>query len=131
MNTVGMLNLHANTIAKWLLRIGLAFVFIYASVEIYIHPDNFLKYIPKFMLDVLPIDLFLSSFGVLEVALAVWLLTGWKGEYPSFLSLLLIVGIVVFNMQHFQILFRNVAIGFGALALTVLERANNTKSRAR
>jgi hypothetical protein len=110
-----------NEVAKWLLRIGLAFVFIYASVEIYINPSNFIKYIPSDILNILPLHLFLHSFGVIEVALALWLLSGWKGAYPSIISVAMIIGIVVFNMEHFQVLFRNVAIGFGGLALLVLE----------
>ena len=108
-------------IAKWFLRIGLAFVFVYATFEIYIHPDNFLKYVPQFVLSTMPLDLFLSLFGVIEIVLALWLLSGWRAEYPSFLSVLMMVGIIAFNMDYFQILFRNVAIGFGGLALVMLE----------
>lgn len=110
-----------NNIAKWLLRIGLAFVFVYATVEIHINPQNFLKYVPGCVLDIVPLDLFLPAFAVIELALALWILTGWKGQYSSFLSVLMIAGIVACNMEHFQVLFRNVAIGFGGLALTALE----------
>jgi hypothetical protein len=118
-----------NEVAKWLLRIGLAFVFIYASVEIYLNPHNFIKYIPSSILNMFPLHLFLHSFGVIEVGLAFWLLSGWKGVYPSLISVAMIVGIVIFNMEHFQVLFRNVAIGFGGLALLVLEmkKAKPTK----
>jgi hypothetical protein len=116
----GIIN-NPNEVAKWFLRFGLAFVFFYASVEIYLHPQNFIKYVPTCMLNALPLDLFLNSFGVIEVALTFWLLSGWKGEYSSIISVVMIIGIVVCNMEHFQVLFRNVAIGFGGLALLVLE----------
>ncbi len=122
-----MFNIRKRDLAKWLLRVGLAFVFMYATVEIYIHPDNFLKYVPKFVLLFVPLDLFLHSFAVVEVALAVWLVSGWKGEYPALLSALMMVGIVVFNIEYFHILFRNVAIGFAGLALVVLELTNIKK----
>ena len=118
-----------NETAKWLLRVGLAFVFIYASAEIYLNPANFIKYVPSFILNSVPLDLFLNLFGVIEVALAAWLLSGWKGAYPSIISVAMIVGIVVFNIEHFQVLFRNVAIGFGGLALLVLEIKKNKLSR--
>jgi hypothetical protein len=121
--------MNQNQLAKWFLRIGMAFVLVYASVEIYVNPENFLKYVPKFMTNMVPLDLFLNSFGVIEVLLAVWLLSGWKGQYPSLLSALMMAGIVVFNMEYFQILFRNVAIGFGGLALIALELANEKKER--
>lgn len=108
-------------LAVWFLRVGLAFVFAYASYEICVNPANFLKYTPSFILNVVPENIFLYTFGVAELVLAVWLLTGWKAEYPSIISVMLMVGIIVFNPEYFQILFRNVAIGFGALALLMLE----------
>jgi len=119
--------MNSERLAKYFLRIGLAFVFIYASVEIYLSPDNFLKYVPNQLLDMIPLDTFLIVFGIAEIALAVWLISGWKGHYPSFLSFLMMAGIVAFNMEYFQVLFRNVAIGFGSLALVVLE-LNHQKS---
>lgn len=108
-------------IAIWFLRVGLAFVFAYASYEICINPANFLKYTPSFIFNFIPENLFLYSFGVAEIALAAWLLTGWKPEYASVISVMLMVGIIAFNPEYFQILFRNVAIGFGGLALLMLE----------
>ena len=115
--------MNSTRLAKWFLRVGLAFVFVYASMEVYIHPDNFLKYVPKLVISTIPINVFLPIFGISEIVLAIWLLSGWKGQYPSLLSVLMIIGIVVFNIEHFQVLFRNVAIGFGGLALVVLEMA--------
>ena len=119
-----------NELAKWFLRIGLAFVFLYATFEIYVHPSNFLKYVPEVMLGIMPVDIFLSAFAVAEVGLAVWLLSGWKGEYPSLLAVLMMVGIVAFNMEYFNVLFRNVAIGFGGLALVVLELRKDKEVRS-
>lgn len=118
-----------NNLAKWLLRVGLAFVFVYATVEIHVNPQNFLKYVPVCVLNIVPLDLFLPAFAVIELALAFWLLSGWKGQYPSLLSVLMIAGIVIFNMEHFQVLFRNVAIGFGGLALVVLEMTKDKVER--
>ena len=111
------------------MRVGLAFVFVYATVEIYLAPDNFIKYVPDFVLEMVPLNLFLPVFGVVEIVLAVWLLSGWKGYYPSFLSFLMMAGIVAFNIEYFQILFRNVAIGFGSLALVALELSSNESSQ--
>lgn len=34
---------------------------------------------------------------------------------------MLMIGIIAFNPEHFQVLFRNVAIAFGGLALLMLE----------
>lgn len=110
-----------SSIAKWCLRFGLAFVFVYASIEIFLSPERFLKYVPYFIIQLVPSDLFLPAFGVSEILLAMWLLSGWKVHFPSMLAALMMAAIVVFNMDYFQILFRNVAIGFGAIALVLLE----------
>jgi hypothetical protein len=115
-------------LAAWFLRIGFAFVFTYASIEMYVNPLNFLKYTPGFILDVFPINAFLYSFGVAELLLAVWLLTKWKSEYSSIISVMLMIGIIVFNPEHFQVLFRNVAIAFGGLALLMLETKHEITS---
>ncbi|HXF28662.1 MAG TPA: hypothetical protein VN457_02330 [Chlamydiales bacterium] len=114
-------------LAKWLLRFGLAFVFMYATVEIHVNPDNFVKYIPNFVFNIVPLEIFLLVFGVAEVVLALWLLSGWKGQIPSVLAVLMIAGITLFNMDYFQILFRNVAIVFGGMALVVLELVKDKK----
>jgi uncharacterized membrane protein YphA (DoxX/SURF4 family) len=115
--------INSNNVATYLLRVGLSFVLLYASVEVYIHPANFLKYVPKFIFDIIPQQLFLDVFAVAEIILSVWLLSGWKGKYPALISVLLMVGIIAFNTEYFQILFRNVAIAFGGLALVALEQA--------
>jgi uncharacterized membrane protein YphA (DoxX/SURF4 family) len=114
-----------NKLAVYFLRFGLAFVLVYAAVEIYLHPDNFLKYVPKMILNLVPLKLFLDVFGVIEVVLAAWLLIGWKGHIPSLLTVLMMAGIVVCNPEYFQVLFRNVAIGFGGLALILLEKTED------
>jgi uncharacterized membrane protein YphA (DoxX/SURF4 family) len=108
-------------LAAWFLRVGLAFVFAYASIEMCINPQNFLKYTPTFIFNIFPETAFLYSFGLAEFLLAIWLLTKWKSEYSSILSVMLMIGIIAFNPEHFQVLFRNVAIAFGGLALLMLE----------
>ncbi len=118
-------------LAKFFLRVGIAFVFLYASVEIYMHPDNFLKYVPKFVLSLFPLQQFLDFFGVAEVVLAAWIMSGWKGQYSALLSVLVIVGITCMNTEYFYILFRNVAIAFGGLALIVLESNLQKASRTK
>ncbi len=108
-------------IAKWLLRIGLAFVFIYAAVEIHFHPENFLKYVPLFVSHAVPVNTFLPVFGIGEIILSLWVLSGWHGRVASMICFLILVAIIVPNMAYFSVLFRNVAVALGALALFVLE----------
>ena len=107
--------------AKWLIRIGLAFVYGYAAVEMFVDPINFLRYVPPFMQEIMPIDLFLFAFGSFEIFFTLWLLSGIKTKYAGILSAFLMLSIILPNIQYFAVLFRNVAIGFASIALFVLE----------
>jgi hypothetical protein len=116
-------------LAKYLIRFGLAFVFGYAAFEMYFRPENFIRYVPTFISNHEHIELFLKGFGIKEILLSVWLLTGWKGHYAALVSLFLIVGITGSNLEYFPVLFRNVAIGFAALALFLLESARQSDDK--
>ena len=107
--------------ASWFLRLGLAFVFAYAAIEVYLNPDAFLKYVPDFVQNILPANFFLPIFGGFEVFLVLWLLSPWLVRYAALVAFAMMIGIVFSNFEYFSVLFRNVAIGFAALALAVLE----------
>lgn len=113
-------------IAKNLLRLGFAFVLLYATVEIYMNPENFLKYVPGFVTQIIPVNLFLFLFAIFELVLMGWLLSGWQTKYSALLFFLLMVGIIVTNLQYFNVLFRNVAIAFSALALAALDQEGSS-----
>ena len=100
-----------------LIRVGLAFVLIFASVEIFINPLSLIDYTPAFIFTFVPQNLFMYSFAAFETALALWLLSEKKLLIPSLITALMLFMIVVFNLDRFSILFRNVAIMFSALAL--------------
>lgn len=103
------------------LRFGLAFAFVFASVGIYLDPESFLHYIPDTVQNEHFLNYFLLIFAVMEILMSVWLLSGWQVRYAAFLSFVIMISIVVFNLDYLFILFRNIAISFAALALTVLE----------
>ena len=111
-------------LARLSLRIGLATVFAYASFEAFTSPNVFLQYIPDFVTGLIDPDFFLPVFGFSEIILALWLLSGWHTRYAAIVSFFLMVAIVGFNPEHFNILFRNIAIGFAALSLALLEEVN-------
>jgi uncharacterized membrane protein YphA (DoxX/SURF4 family) len=111
-------------LARLLLRIGLAVVFSYAALEAFTNPAAFLKYIPDFIVGFINTDIFLPIFGAAEVFLTIWLLTGYRIRYAAIMAFFLMAAIVGFNPEYFNILFRNIAIGFAALALALLEEAD-------
>ncbi len=101
------------------LRIGLAFAFLYPPLSALSDPYSWIGYFPTFMQGIVPDMALLHAFGVVEVVIALWLLSGWRVFWPACLALLMLLGIVVFNLRDFQILFRDVAIACMALALAV------------
>ena len=108
-------------IARWLLRIGLAFVYSYAAIEIKFNPGNFLKYTPGIIETIMPIHWFLVAFSLFEILLSIWLISGKHTKYPALISFLLMAGIIIPNMTYFAVLFRNVAIALASLALFFLD----------
>src|SRR3989338_1325789 len=107
--------------ARWFLRLGLPLGFGYSAVGGYLNPDAFLKYVPDFVQNILPAIFFLPIFGGFEVFLVLWLLSPWLVRYAALVAFAMMIGIVFSNFEYFSVLFRNVAIGFAALALAVLE----------
>ena len=113
-------------IASRLIRFGLAFVYGYASIEMFVDPNTFLRYVPPFIQQILPLDIFLIIYSILEILFTIWLLSGKRMEYAGILSSFLMLAIIIPNLSYFSILFRNVAIGFASLALTILDYKRNT-----
>lgn len=102
-----------------LLRSGLAFVFLYAAVFV---SGTSLgdKYVPSFVTQIMPIRTFLIIFGIFEVILSLWILSGKLKMYSGILVAVLLTVITLFNVSLFSILFRNIAIIAAALAFAFL-----------
>ena len=65
-------------------------------------------------------DIFLFGFGLFESLLAVWLILGIKAEYPALITVVLMIAIIACNLEHFHVLFRNVAIATSGIALYLI-----------
>lgn len=102
-----------------LLKIGLAFVFIYAALAALINPINWIGYFPPFLKDLVPSSILLPLFSFFEIVLAVWVLSGKKLFYSALISCFSLLGIIVFNLNQMDIVFRDVSILFTAAALAV------------
>lgn len=108
------------TIARLLLRLGLALVFLYASIGSFLFPNNWIGFLPTFLKEIFPPDLLLKGFGVYELMLGLWLLWGWKVFYSSALAALTTLGIIAFNLNVLDITFRDFAILLSSAALATL-----------
>lgn len=103
-----------------ILQFGLAFVFIYAAIQIMLNPQSFVGYVPEFILEIIPMQLFMYSFATFEILLGLWLISGKKLLYSALTAAGVMLLINAFNLDLFIVLFRNIAILCGALALAAM-----------
>ena len=124
------------TPSEALLRVGLAFAFLYPAIDAFFDPMSWLGYFPQaivntFHLISIPLKLsdkvLLHGFGLIEVALALWVLLGRKVRVPAFIMALLLFTIVLtnLNVSNFSVVFRDVSIACMALALGMSRRASS------
>ena len=107
-------------LVSFLLRIGLAFAFVYAAISSLVSPQNWVGFIPNFIANIFPTSILLVLFSIYEFALGAWLLSNKKIFYASIVSSVTILLIVIFNLAVLDVVFRDVAILLMAVALAVL-----------
>ena len=119
-----MNKMNKEKIVSGLLAWGIAFTLTYASIAGFMNPGAWVGFIPDFISKIVGAELFLKINGVVEIVLALWLISGKKVFYPAVISGLMMLGILIFNFGAMDILFRDVAIVFMASALAVIEFGN-------
>ncbi len=108
--------------AQLLLRLGVAFAFLYPPINAFIDPYAWVGYFPSFVRDLGPEMVLLHIFGAIEIVIGLWILSGKRLFYPSLVASGMLALIVILNLGDFQVLFRDVPIALAALALAVLNR---------
>ena len=106
--------------AKLLLRIGLAFVFLYAAVSSLISPKDWIWYIPDWFPAIMPRETMLLLHGIFELVLGIWLLSDWKGFFAALIAALDLAMITLMNFQIMSVVFRDIGLFFAAAALAYL-----------
>ena len=109
-----------NALAYLVLRVGVAFAFLYAAIDAFIDPFSWIDFFPHFMRGYVPDLTLLHAFAVVEILIALWILSGKKIFIPATLATLLLVSIVLFNFSELQLLFRDLSIAAAALALAIV-----------
>ncbi len=106
--------------AHLILRTGAAFAFLYPPVAAVFDPASWLGYFPH-VVRALPIDplVLLHGFGVIEVVLALWILSGWNIRVPAVIATCMLLSIVAFNTTQMDVLFRDVSLATLTLALAL------------
>lgn len=105
-------------------RLGIGFALIYAAVSSLLNPTAWAGFFPDFLINLFSQKI-LIVFSIYELALGVWLFSNWKTFYAAILSALTMAGIVIFNFGAMDIVFRDVAIFFSAVALSIMTRKSN------
>lgn len=103
-----------------LLRIGLALIFVYAAVAAWLAPNDWIGFLPTVVADSSSGALALQLWGGIEIGVALWLLSGKKAVWSGLVSAFLLLGVIVQNITLFEIVFRDIAILFMALALSAM-----------
>jgi len=107
-------------LVSFFLRTGIGIVFLYAAIASTLNPTSWQGFIPYFITNILPASLFLKFFSLYQLILFLWLISGKKIAYVGVLSTITLIGIIIFNINQLEIVFRDVAIIFATIALTIL-----------
>jgi len=106
--------------ASLFLRIGLAFVFIYAAVSAFLDPQSWIGFVPSFVQNTITRAYFLFAHDIISLCLGLWLLSGKKQFWAAVVSCLALAGIIITNIPSFIITFRDVGLLMAAAALAVI-----------
>lgn len=109
--------------ASLLLRAGLAFSLLYPAIAGFLNPVAWVGYVPSFVEGAgVSRLLFLQAFEVFEIALALWLLSGWKVAYSASITAITFLAITFFNWHQIDVLFRDISLVAASLALVLLKK---------
>ena len=105
-----------------ILRLGLAFAFLYPPISAYFDPLAWIGYFPSFVRDIAGENeiLLLHTFGIVEIIIALWLLWGKYLWCPSITAAIMLLGIFSFNTAQIDVLFRDLSILCIAIVLAIL-----------
>lgn len=110
------------------LRAGVAFAFLYPPINALWNPESWIGYFPPWAFGYVPDLVLLHSFGVVEVIIALWILSGWRIFWPSLLATVMLLGIVVVDYYNFEVLFRDLSIAAASLSLALSEVQRQSSS---
>jgi len=108
-----------------LLRIGVAFAFIYPAVSAYFDLFAWIGYFPDFVGDLVSIGSAIYIFGAIEIIIALWILFGKNIFIPSVIATIFLLAIVAFNWSQMDVLFRDLPIAAMSLALALKHKRSS------
>lgn len=103
-----------------LLRIGVAFPFLYVALNSLFSPNLWTSFVPTFITNLIPVQFFMAGLLVMHFVLVLWLLSGFMVEYACLIVVIFMSGIIIFDFSALTIVFRDISILFAALALGLM-----------
>ena len=107
-----------------ILRAGAAFALLFPAINAIFDSDAWIGYFPRFMRGIVPDPVLLHAFGAIEVVIALWLLSGKHLFWPASAATCLLAAVVLFNVNGFQVVFRDLSIAALTLALAIKHAHN-------
>lgn len=104
-----------------MLKLGVAFAFIYPALSAFIDPSQWIGYVPMWVEQIIPRELFLPIFSTIEIIVALGVLF-WNNPIPSIVAGMMLVSIIIFNRNEFSVVFRDLSIATMAFGLALLAR---------
>lgn len=114
---------HRTTIS-WLLRVGIAFSFLYPAIDGFFHPNTWMGFLPTWSIGLFGIapETLLLFFAIGEILIALGLLFLKDPRIPAYAAAIILAAIVIVDFSAFAIVFRDISIMLMAIALIVLHQ---------
>ena len=100
-----------------LLRIAVAFAFLYPAIEGILNPNAWVGFFPDFLANHFTVTTLMYGWGAFEIIIALWILSGKKIFIPSVIATLCLLAIVFFNFAALDTVFRDISLALVAAAL--------------
>jgi hypothetical protein len=106
-----------------LLRIAIAFAFLYPAIDSIIEPNAWLGYFPPALLaataSIVSGVMLLHLWSIVEIIIALWILSGKYIFIPALLATISLLLIVSLNIPLMEIVFRDLALALVSLTLAI------------
>ncbi len=103
------------------LRLGFAFVFIYAAIGAFREPLAWSSYIPDFATEQIAANTLLHIFSVSQLLLALWFLIGKYVRFAALVAAVMLLSVVAANPTTLVVTFRDIGLACAAFALAFIE----------
>jgi len=114
--------------ASFIIRLGLSIAFFYAAVGSLLFPDNWLGFVPVWLIPAGFGKIFLSIFAAVQLSLGLWLLSGRWIKYAARMTAILMFMVVITNPTAMDLIFRDITIAFSAIALPFIHQEKNNNA---